>query len=174
MDALVNAVKEDPNVSISQYPGYFEDGSAKANFWNISSNIVKNCSKKEKLTEQELYIVMSHAIIDDLKGKYTTMSRKDKIDYIYDLVLKDPSMVFSKCKLHFADGTQVIGFWNTIQTEIRKNREKDLTEEENYIYYTSACIEDLHMQESKRVLLSKLEEFYQYIAEDTSHSVYNK
>ena len=78
MDALVNAVKEDPNVSISQYPGYYEDGSAKANFWNISSNIVKNCSKKEKLTEQELYIVMSHAIIDDLKGKYTTMSRKDK------------------------------------------------------------------------------------------------
>ncbi len=174
MDFLVHEVQQNPNISLSQYPGYFEDGSSKARFWNYSSVIVKRCSEKEKLNEKELYIIMSHAIIDDLKGKHSSMSRKEKIDYIYNLILQDPSIVISKCKLSFPDGTQVIGFWNMIQTEIRNNREKNLTEEENYIYYTSACIDELKRQESLRTLIFKLEEFYKFISEDETHSVYNK
>ena len=174
MDALVNAVKENPNISISQYPGYYEDGRSKANFWNSSLAIVRKCAQKEKLTEKELYIIMSHAMIDELKGKRQTLSRKEKIDYIYDLVLQNPSIILSKCKLNFSDGTQVIGFWNTIQTEIRKNKEKNLTEEENYIYYTSACIEDLKRQESLQTLISKFEEFYAYVLQDKKNTVYNK
>lgn len=174
MDFFVNLAKENPDVSLSRYPGYFEDGSAKSYFWNSSKAIVKKCREKEKLTEEELYIIMSHAIIDDLKGKHAFLSRKEKIDTIYDLVLKDPSINFSKCNLNFSDGTQVLGFWNTIQTEIKRNREKDLTEEENYIYYTSACIEDLKKQASLQTLISKFEEFYNYIVQDEKNSVYNK
>ena len=91
MDFFVNLAKENPDVSLSRYPGYFEDGSAKSYFWNSSKAIVKKCREKEKLTEEELYIIMSHAIIDDLKGKHAFLSRKEKIDTIYVISLNNNS-----------------------------------------------------------------------------------
>ena len=174
IDVIYRLIKENPEYEVQKTKERFLDGTRIDSFWNNLQTKIKHL-KNTTLTKEETYLIYTMALIEEEKRQNDKeLSNKSKIDQIYEIVRKNPSINLSLYKEKFSDGTWINSFWLNLYRR-KKNwiTKPNLTEEQIYIIQKMEKINTIQNRKTKIPYEEKINDLLQYVEQHPTLSINN-